>query len=277
MIKPTDHRTAIVGGVVVLAALGAYLALGATLAPATPSVDARAIAGAALSTAQAAQADQTDQTDGIVIADEVGRVLPEGTRAVVVRPGRANEVPSREGTHRVAVVVGEVDRAAVSLLVAEGGVVGSSATPDGWWAAVSVPASVSAPVVPALALLVAAVLLGAAAAEVSRTRSPPVRRNERHERHERHDVLVRGLTDLLPRLPEDVACQAYDVLAAGGVRVVVPDGHPLDARHHVVGTEVTDDPELVDTVARTVRPGYADGHRVVVRPEVVAYVGRTAR
>lgn len=44
------------------------------------------------------------------------------------------------------------------------------------------------------------------------------------------------------------------------------------SRHHVVATEPTDDEDAVDTVARTVRPGYADGERIVVCPAVVAYV-----
>ncbi|MGM1062469.1 hypothetical protein [Saccharothrix sp. Mg75] len=256
-------RPAVVVGAVVLAALGAFAALGVLLAPGPPSTDARALAGTAL---VAARDTPQPGADPDAVADAVSRVLPEGTRAVVVRPGRANEAPTRSGTHRVAVVVGEVDRAAVALLVANGGVVGSATTPDGWWAAVSAPASVAAPVGPALALLVAAALLGAAAGEVSRTRpAAPARQG---------DVLVRGVVGLLPHVSEEAAWRARDVLAASGVRPVVPDGRAVDARRHrVVSTEVTDDPRRVGTVARTLWPGYAEGERVVVPAEVVAYVG----
>ncbi|GAA3462346.1 hypothetical protein ACFFSW_26600 [Saccharothrix longispora] len=256
----------VVVGAVVLAALGAFAALGALLAPGAPPTDARALAGTALVAARDVPgADPgADPGDPDAVAAAVARVLPEGTRAVVVRPGRANEAPTRSGTHRVAVVVGEVDRAAVSLLVANGGVVGSAATPDGWWAAVSAPASVAAPVGPALALLVAAVLLGAAAAELPRDRPAP----------RRGDALVRGVVGLLPHMPEDVAWRTRDVLAANGVRPLVPDGRRVGARCRVVSTEVTDDPALVGTVARTLRPGYAEGERVVVPARVVAYVAR---
>ncbi|WP_367137458.1 hypothetical protein [Saccharothrix sp. HUAS TT1] len=153
---------------VVLTALATFAALVATLTPDEPSVDAHAVADAVLAVAKTAPA-------GPALADEVGRVLPRGGRAVVVRPGWGGEAPGRHGTHRVAVVVGEVDRAAVALLVADGGVVGSSAAEEGWWVAVSVPGSGSAPVVPALALLVAAVLLGAAAGSVGRGSAAPGR------------------------------------------------------------------------------------------------------
>ncbi|MBY8849452.1 hypothetical protein K7G98_13515 [Saccharothrix sp. MB29] len=256
----------VVVGAVVLAALGAFAALGALLAPDSPSTDTRALAGAALAAARdvpGADPGTDPGGDPDAVAAAVARVLPEGTRAVVVRPGRANEAPTRSGTHRVAVVVGEVDRAAVSLLVANGGVVGSAATPDGWWAAVSAPASVAAPVGPALALLVAAALLGAAAAELPRGRPAP----------RRGDALVRGVVGLLPHMPEDVAWRTRDVLAANGVRPLVPDGRRVGARCRVVSTEVTDDPDLVGTVARTLRP-VRGGRAGVVPARVVAYVAR---
>ncbi|MBW4721075.1 nucleotide exchange factor GrpE [Saccharothrix obliqua] len=238
---------------IALGALGAFLGLAVVLTPGEPTVDTRAVAEEAVVAARRAPAPD-------VIADGVARVLPPGGRAVVVRPARGNEPSSRGGTDRVAVVVGDVDRAAVSLLVSAGGAVGVGASPDGWWAAVAVPAEARPPVGAALGLLVGAVLLGAAA-------------NEAPRRGARADVLVRGLTDLVPRLPAELAGRVEDALAAAGVRPVVPDGRPVDpVRHRVVGVEPTDDAELVGTVARTVRPGYAEGGRLLVPPLVVRYV-----
>lgn len=251
------YRTAI--ALVVLGALITFTALALVLSPGAPAVDVREVAVGAVDSARRA-------TDPVGIADEVAAVLPAGARAVVVRPARNNEPPSRTATPRVAVLVGEVDQAAVGLLVAGGGVVGAHATPDGWWASVAVPATVPPPTAPALALLVGAVLLGAAATGVNRGHAAPPSSRQK-------DVLVRGLTDLMPKLPEGLGWQAENLLAAAGVRLVVPDGRPVDPhRHHVVGTEPTDDEDAVDTVARTVRPGYADGERIVVCPSVVAYV-----
>ncbi|QFZ22219.1 hypothetical protein [Saccharothrix syringae] len=253
----SDRRNAIACALVVSTALGAFLALRAVLVPPVPVDDARAVAAAVLTAARGADAG------GVVGA--VDRVLPGEARAVVVRPARPGEPPARPGRppgreadHRVVVVVGDLDRAAVASLAADGGVIGSATTPDGWWAAVSVPAAGPARVGPALALLVAAALLGAAATEVP------------HRTTRRREALVRGLAGVVADLPEDVAARVREVLA---VRAVVPDGLPVDDRHHhVVATEATGDPALVDTVARTLRPGCADGHRLVVRPEVVVYV-----
>ncbi|MFI9814725.1 nucleotide exchange factor GrpE [Saccharothrix variisporea] len=251
------YRVAI--ALVVLGALITFTSLALVLSPGAPDVDVRAVAVRALDSARRA-------TDSVAVADEVAGVLPPGARAVVVRPAHDNEQPSRTATPRVAVLVGDVDQAAVGLLVASGGMVGAHATPDGWWASVAVPATVPPPTLPALALLVGAVLLGAAATGVNRTKAAPPSSRQK-------DVLVRGLTDLMPKLPEGVAWQAENLLAAAGVRLVVPDGRPVDPRrHHVVGTEPTDDEDAVDTVARTVRPGYADGERMVVCPSVIAYV-----
>ncbi len=250
---PRTRRSTVAGALVAVGALWMFTALAAVLAPGTPDVDPRAVAARVLAPAREAEAGG--------IAERVDQALPAGGRAVVVRPGRANEPSSRSGNTHVAVLVGEADRAALSLLVSNGGVVGSDATPDGWWASVAVPATVPAPVGPVLALLVGAVLLGAAAAEVPRR--PATGR----------DVLVRGLVDLVPQLPGSLAWQTENLLVSAGVRPVVPDGRPYDPhRHHAVGTEPTTDEALVDTVARTVRPGYADGARIVVRPSVVVYV-----
>lgn len=85
-------------------------------------------------------------------------------------------------------------------------------------------------------------------------------------------ALVRGLVDLLPQLPDGLVWQAENALKQVGVRPVVPDGEVVDPlRHHVVGTEPPADATQVNTVARTIRPGYADGERLVIHPKVVVY------
>ncbi|MEV0679638.1 hypothetical protein AB0I60_24240 [Actinosynnema sp. NPDC050436] len=249
------RRNSIAAALVVTGALGTFCALTALLAPGTPTADAEAVADRVLGTARRSD-------DPAAIAQRVADALPAGSRAVVVRPARANEPSSRTGTPEVAVLVGEADLAAASLLVSNGGVVGAHATPDGWWAAVAVPATVRPPVGAALGLVVGAALLGAAAAELPRPR--PGARDR--------DVLARGLSALAADVP-GLAREADHLLVAAGLRRLVPDGRSVDRlRHHVVGTERTRDGDLVDTVARTVRPGYADGTRTVVRPRVVAYV-----
>ncbi|GAA3876225.1 hypothetical protein GCM10022243_46410 [Saccharothrix violaceirubra] len=226
---------------VVASALVTFFALVAVLTP-TP-VDARVVAARTL------EAAKGSPTTG-AIADDVAPRLPEGARAVVVKPGGTGE---RAGTGEVAVLVGDVDRSAASLLLS-GGVVATQQSDDGWWVAVSVPDPRSPPLGAVLALLTGAVVLGAAATELHR----PKRRD---------DLLVRGLANLLPDLPAHAAWRARGLLIAGGVRPVHPDEH-----RHVVGTVPTDDEALVGTVARTVRPGYADGDRVLVRPAVFVYV-----
>jgi molecular chaperone GrpE (heat shock protein) len=95
----------------------------------------------------------------------------------------------------------------------------------------------------------------------------------RPDRTAERDALARAVAELVPQLPDALAWQATNALASGGVRPVVPDGRPLDpAAHHVVGTEASPDPARADTIARTVRPGYAaeDG-RLLVHPKVVVY------
>ena len=76
----------------------------------------------------------------------------------------------------------------------------------------------------------------------------------------------------MPQLPDALAWQAVNALTTAGVVVVRADGQPFDpALHHVAGVEPSPDPRLVDTVARTVRPGYVDQGQVVVHPKVVIY------
>lgn len=102
-------------------------------------------------------------------------------------------------------------------------------------------------------------------------RTPPVEEDPYTLRDQRA-ALVRGLVDLLPQLPDGLVWQAENALTKVGVHPVVPDGEPVDpGRHHVVGTEPPLDTALVNTVARTIRPGYADGDRLVSHPKVVVY------
>ncbi|GAA3151758.1 hypothetical protein GCM10010466_48500 [Planomonospora alba] len=63
-----------------------------------------------------------------------------------------------------------------------------------------------------------------------------------------------------------------DGLNRAGVREIVADGERFDPRRHeAFGTEPTDRPELHDTVAETVKRGYADGDHVIRVPQVAVY------
>lgn len=254
----TDRRNAVAHVLVCAGALAAFFGLWGVLSPPPPEVAARGAAGRALAAAR--EAPTLD-----AVAGRVADQLPEDAHAVVVLPVAPHRPPARAGSARVCVLVGELDSSSVRVLASAGGVVGSAATPDGWLAAVSAPVPAEAPLGPALSLLLGAAVLGAAAAELPRRRRTVAARQR--------DALVRGLSEQLPQLPDRTAWRLRAVLAASGVRVVEPDGgDPVDpVAHHVVGTEPTDDAALVDTVAWTVRPGFADGDRVVVPPAVVVF------
>jgi hypothetical protein len=85
-------------------------------------------------------------------------------------------------------------------------------------------------------------------------------------------TLIRGLADLAAKLPAEYEWQAANVLDAAGARRIVPDGDAFDpARHHAVDTEPPPEARLDDTVARTLRPGWADGSQVVAPARVVVY------
>ncbi|MFC4062069.1 nucleotide exchange factor GrpE [Planomonospora corallina] len=63
-----------------------------------------------------------------------------------------------------------------------------------------------------------------------------------------------------------------DGLNRAGVREIVADGEHFDPRRHeAFGAEPTDRPELHDTVAETVKRGYADGDHVIRVPQVAVY------
>jgi hypothetical protein len=107
------------------------------------------------------------------------------------------------------------------------------------------------------------------AAEVVPPATPP----PPDPRFVQREKAVRGLADLIGQLPPEFAWQAVNVLEAAGARQIVADGRPFDpGLHHAVGTEATPEASLHDTVARTVRPGWADRDRVVTPARVVVYV-----
>lgn len=85
-------------------------------------------------------------------------------------------------------------------------------------------------------------------------------------------VLVQGVADLVPDLPEAISWQVSRVLREAGIDEITPDGAPFDpASHHVVGLLAAPEPGLVDTVARTVRPGYALHGKTLVPPRVALF------
>jgi hypothetical protein len=85
-------------------------------------------------------------------------------------------------------------------------------------------------------------------------------------------VLARRLAELLPQLPEALAWQASNALDEAGIQPFSPDGDVFDpAFHHAVGTEPSTAPDMVNTIARTIRPGYRDDHETLVYPKVVVY------
>lgn len=99
---------------------------------------------------------------------------------------------------------------------------------------------------------------------------PELRRLRRSARQKA--ILARSLAELLPSMPEALAWQAEKALADVGVQPVIPDGEPFDAAvHYAVGTEPVPPGGRENTVARTVRPGYADGEDILVYPKVVVY------
>ena len=84
------------------------------------------------------------------------------------------------------------------------------------------------------------------------------------------------MAELLPSMPEALVWQAEKALTEVGVQAIVPDGEPFDAAaHHIVGTEPVPRGGRENIVARTVRPGYADGEKILVYPKVVVYADDT--
>lgn len=81
-----------------------------------------------------------------------------------------------------------------------------------------------------------------------------------------------GYRDQLAERHPRLAGALLEGLNLAGVREIVADGQRFDPRlHEAFGTEPAGRPELHDTVAETVRRGYADGGRVIRVPQVVVY------
>lgn len=200
--------------------------------------------------------------------DGVAERLPEGAAALVSGPEGTFEVPENpQGTK--AAVLPWLDEHLGASAVARGD--------DGSWAAVSLPengSAVPAGLVAALVAMLGVLAMPLLSNLLSHRRPQAVVYVKQQDPRalEQRAALVRGLVDLLPQLPEAVAWQAENALTKAGVRQVVPDGELVDPRrHHVVGTETPTDAGRINTVARTVRPGYADGDRLVTHPKVVVY------
>ena len=105
--------------------------------------------------------------------------------------------------------------------------------------------------------------------------SPELRRLRRSAQQK--TMLARSVAELLPSMPEALVWQAEKALAEAGVRAIVPDGEPFDAAvHYAVGTEPVPRGGRENTIARTVRPGYADDENILVYPKVVVYADDVA-
>ena len=90
-------------------------------------------------------------------------------------------------------------------------------------------------------------------------------------------ALARNVAELLSSMPEALYWQVEKALAEAGVRAIVPDGQPFDpAVHYAVGTEPVAGDARENTIARTVRPGYADDDSILVYPKVVVYADDAA-
>lgn len=238
--------------VVVAAAVVGVLVFGIVLALAASGSSPHAVATDVLAAAR----------NGI---DGVAERLPNGGAALVHLPAGTFEVPEDPQRTPTAAVLPWLDSHAGASAVARGD--------DGSWAAVSLPENGSAVPAGLVAALVA--VIGVLAVPLLGNRHPQavVHITQPDPRIlEQRAALVGGLVDLLPQLPEAVAWQAENTLTQAGVRQVVPDGEFVDPkRHHVVGTELPPDVARVNTVARTIRPGYVDGDRFVTHPKVVVY------
>jgi GrpE len=86
-------------------------------------------------------------------------------------------------------------------------------------------------------------------------------------------ALLRGLADLLARLPKEFAWQAQKLLEAAGARKLEPrSGAPFDpAAHQVIDTVATDDVRHDDTVAHLLRAGWTVQDQVLVPAHVLVY------
>jgi hypothetical protein len=88
-------------------------------------------------------------------------------------------------------------------------------------------------------------------------------------------ALAEDLVDLLDAAPSDaLRYRIRRTMSDAGIAEYAADGEVFDpARHNVVDVEWTDDPSRESRVARTLRPGFADGTHVVRAAEVLVYRG----
>lgn len=235
--------------VVLAAAVVGLLVFGAVAVLAANGPDPHAVAADALA------------ADG---AEQVAAALPDDAVALVRHRDTLFEVSTMDRPQRTP----QSPDVLVAWLASRPGGTAVARGDDGSWAAVAVPERRS----PVLAGLVAGLLALAGVLVVRQlaTRRSPDRDDTAPGEH--RATLILNLVKLLPQLPDGLKWQAGNALTAVGVRELTPDGERFDPRrHHVVGTEAPADPARVNTIARTIRPGYADGDHVVVHPKVVVY------
>jgi hypothetical protein len=93
--------------------------------------------------------------------------------------------------------------------------------------------------------------------------------------HSGESVIAGELVDLLEAVPSDsLRYRIRRVLSNAGIVEYGADGEVFDPeRHNVVDIESTDDPTRESRIARTVRPGFSDGARVIRPAEVLVYRG----
>ncbi|MBC6466590.1 hypothetical protein [Actinomadura alba] len=84
---------------------------------------------------------------------------------------------------------------------------------------------------------------------------------------------VAGLRDTVePAVTRWLLDRITEALAGTGV-IGIRDKGPVDVtRHAVLAVRATDDPDLIDRIAETVRPGYRWNDRILRPQQVIAYV-----
>ena len=80
------------------------------------------------------------------------------------------------------------------------------------------------------------------------------------------------------QLPDELVWQANNTLEAAGVYPLIPNGAVFDpTMHQSVGLALTDDQQKVNTIARTISPGYADDRHVFLPARVVVFSANASR
>jgi hypothetical protein len=98
------------------------------------------------------------------------------------------------------------------------------------------------------------------------------------QRPPRATVLAGEVVELIDAAPSDsMRYRIRRILSDAGVVEYAADGEVFDPeRHNVVDVEWTDDPTRESRVASTLRPGFADGPRIVRAADVLVYRGSPA-